>query len=66
MYHFAVDERRDAAECLEMILNKISPQAAEVSTSKKLFWYCEETNENDVWWKTLLCKGLQGKDDSHH
>ncbi|XP_030287787.1 uncharacterized protein LOC115590543 isoform X2 [Sparus aurata] len=25
-----VDERRDAAECLEMILHKVSPQAAEV------------------------------------
>lgn len=29
----AVHEQRDAAECLEMILNKVSPAASEVSTS---------------------------------
>ena len=48
MYHFAVYEQRDAAECLEMILNKVSPQAAEVSTQKYRLCYCEETNQNDV------------------
>ena len=34
MYHFAVNEQRDAAECLEMILHNISPQASEVSSQK--------------------------------
>lgn len=34
MSHPAVNQQRDAAECLEMILNKISPQASEVSTRR--------------------------------
>ena len=33
-YCLSVYERRDAAECLEMILNKVSPQASEVSSQK--------------------------------
>lgn len=32
MNHSAVHQERDAAECLELILNKISEQASEVST----------------------------------
>lgn len=32
-YHSAVNQQRDAAECLEMILQKLSPQASQVSAA---------------------------------
>lgn len=34
MNHFAVYQQRDAAECLELILHKVSQQVSEVSTYK--------------------------------
>ena len=37
MYHLAVNERREAAECLKMILDNVSHQAAEVSSQKNDF-----------------------------
>ena len=36
MNHSAVNQQRDAAECLELILNKVSPRASEVSTKNLL------------------------------
>ena len=64
--YFAVYKQSDAADCLKIILYKVSRQAAEVSTQKNLLCYCEETNENDVWHFAFLFEGLQGRDDSRN
>lgn len=46
--HCAVFQQRDAAECLEMILHKVNPQAREVRAYKICTRIYQSTNQNAV------------------